>query len=673
MKQAVVSCNQIQVAAGNLALSRIKPAKSKRRWLVAFALLFVAAIALWFVFRSKAPRLSTVPGSSISVASEDLVSIPNESVAFIIGPQLKLGSKLNPYPWFDNTELSGGRKHAEEFPRIPPRELSGKLSFTQGERAVAGEGTRFLTEIDPQGKAPFFNGWLRVLGPDGKTYREAQVQSIQSDTQLTLTAPWTNASQPGASADTYHEYNSNWNNDLYVNANYYDLALCLYVLYYRTGNEEFRTAARKVADSWWLSTPVNRGQNRNFEKYGYAPRNAGLGGLMLRAMDERPEMWDWINAYTRYMFDIWLKAHARDPQLYLGVRDGAFCLLYATWLAKVLPDSFPQAANLRAQYLADVESISTQYFERLQQPDGSWVWDDPYYTDADGGTLKNIMQPFMIGMLLHALVEVHRLSNKPEVKQSVQNQIVHACKHLYSGGPFRDTKSGVDDKKWRSYWYFYHGGTTVNPRKYENGGGSPVTTQQSWEIKSERQLLATSLSAFGYAYTLTKDDSILAMGEELFDAAFGDRKDGIRNEADGTAKNYNQNYSSAPRYLVWRLQSTIAPSSPAATSSGSSDSPFTAVDAVSAALDQAVQLSKEANVVPESLDSLKAAIVDAREKYTTQMKGQGDSAVMKEFEGALEQTRIASQALRARDVQTVATRMEWTAARLDRILRALRH
>ena len=435
---------------------------------------------------------------------------------------------------------------------------------------VVGAGTQFVTEIDPKGKAPLFNGWLRVLGPDGKTYREAQVQSVQNDTQLTLTAPWTYPSQSGAASDTYHEHNSNWNNDVYVNANYYDLSLSLYVLYYRTENQEFLTAARKVADSWWLSTPVDSGRNRNFEKNAYAPRNASLGGLMLRALDGRPEMWDWINAYTRYMFDIWLKTHARDPQLYLGVRDGSFCLLYAAWLARVLPDSFPlaagkvalNAASLRSQYLSDVELLSTQYFGRLQLPDGSWRWDDPYYTDSDGGTLKNIMQPFMVGMLLRALVEVHRLTSSPKVKQSIQTQIVQACKHLYSGGPYRNTSSGLGNKKWRSFWYFYHGGTTVNPQKYESGGGSPVSTNQTWEIKSERQLIATSLSSFGYAYALTKQEPLLTMGEDLFDSAYGDRVDGIHNEADGTPKNYNQNYSSASRYLVWRLVGSAAAGSP---------------------------------------------------------------------------------------------------------------
>ena len=103
------------------------------------------------------------------------------------------------------------------------------------------------------------------------------------------------------------------------------------------------------------------------------PRHAGIGGLILRALDGRPEMWDWINAYTRYHFDLWLKRRINDSQLYYGVREGAFALHYAAWLAKTLPDSFPlqaggtatNGAALRAQYLADIEAISVQLFREV--------------------------------------------------------------------------------------------------------------------------------------------------------------------------------------------------------------------------------------------------------------------------------------------------------------------
>ena len=163
----------------------------------------------------------------------------------------------------------------------------------------------------------------------------------------------------------------------------------------------------------------------------------------------------------------------------------------------------------------------------------------------------------MAGLLLQALVDVHRLTTNSSVKSNIQSQITKACQHLYTATYRRNDSTGISNIKWRSFWYFYHGGTTVNSSKYQQGGGSATTAKAAWEIKSERQGISTLLAAFGYAYKVTGDSVYREMGEELFDAAFG-KSDGVRNEADGTAKNYNQNYRSAGRYLFWRLLSNAS-------------------------------------------------------------------------------------------------------------------
>ena len=501
-------------------------------------------------------------------ASPNLVSFPNSQVEFVIGPQLRAGSPENPHVWFDDVQLGRGLTHGSAFPSVPPMALSGTASVETGSAIVYGVGTRFLSEMDPGGPAPFFNGRLRIR--DGVTYRQVQVLSVQSDTQLTLTAPWSYSSQNAVPADTNYHDGTTWNSDVYVLANYYDLGLGLYTLYYRTGNPTYLAYARKVADSWWKSAHIKEGTVRTFDTYSYTPRNSSLGGLILRALDGRPEMWDWINAYTRYQFNNWLKTRTNDPQLYIGVRDGGFMLLYATWLAKTLPDSFPLQAGgietngavLRAQYLVDVETVSTNYFGRLQYPDGSWRWDDNYFTDDDGGQLRGVTQPFMVGLVLHALVDVHRLTTDPTIKSNVQLQITKACQYLFNAGPYRkdEAVNGLPGKRWRSFWYFYHGGTTVNPTKYENGGGSYVAAEQNWIVKSERQGISTIFSAYGYAYVITGDPAFKAMGDELFESAFGNLTDAIHNQADDSAKNYNQNYRSGSRYLAWRLGGETTPS-----------------------------------------------------------------------------------------------------------------
>ena len=505
------------------------------------------------------PQLSLTDQTS-GIALEDRVVFPNPVVEFIVGPQLKIPNKINPHKWFDDTQLKHGQRHAREFPAIPPAVLTGRVTVNSKSKIVTGIGTRFTSEVKPDDPAPFFNGRLRIREADGVTFRQVQVSSVQSDTEMTLTVPWAYASQSNALADTLYNDGNGWNSDIYINLNYYDLGLCLYVLYYRTGDSKYLEGARKVADSWWKSPHIKEGTIRTFDSFTYTPRNSSLGGLILRALDGRPEMWDWINAYTRYQFDVWVKSRIKNQQLYLGVRDGAFMLQYATWLAKALPDTFPlqtggganNGKTLRDQYLADVEAVATRYFGRLQYPDGSWRWDDPYSTDADGGTLKGITQPFMVGLLLQALVDVHRLTVDPNVKTNVQSQLTKACQHLYKTTYRKNDSTGVSQLNWRSFWYFYHGGTTVNPSKFQLGGGSAKTAKAAWEVKSERQGISTVLAAFGYAYVLTGDLAFKEMGDELFDSAFGE-SDGVRNEANGTAKNYNQNYRSAGRYLVWGL------------------------------------------------------------------------------------------------------------------------
>lgn len=83
------------------------------------------------------------------------------------------------------------------------------------------------------------------------------------------------------------------------------------------------------------------------------------------------------------------------------------------------------------------------------------------------------MQPFMIGLLLSALIDVHRATVDATVKAKVANQIFKACRHLYADGPYRKDElvPANRNKRWRAFWYFYHGGTSVNPTLFEKGGG----------------------------------------------------------------------------------------------------------------------------------------------------------------------------------------------------------
>ena len=629
---------------------------------------------------------STIP----AVPASELATFPSPQVEFIIGPQLRIGSKLNPYAWFNSTQITRGMIHGRAFPSVPPQVLSGTLTMTAGSAVVRGVGTKFLTEIDVAGPAPYYNGWLRVRETDLRTYRQVQVQSIQSNTELRLTAPYGYASQAGVQGDTLYQHPSGqWNYDQYALDNYYDLGLCLYALYYRTGDSNHLQQARKVADSWWLAGGIKGGTVRNFENT-QAPRNVSLGGLILRALDGRPEMWDWLQDYTRNMFDIWIKQRINYPKLHYGVRDGSYMLLYATWLAKVLPDSFPlqdggtatNGAALRAGFLADAEQAAVQYYGRLQYPDGSWRWDAQEFTDADGGYLVGIMQPFMVGLLLQALVDAHRASTRADVKDSIKKQLMKACRHLYQDGPYRQNDVALPGIRWRTFHYFYHGGTTVNPKKYSRGEGATATAQ--WEVASGRQLLATSIPAYGYVYQITGDESFKTMGDDLFESSFGDVTDGIHNEAAGSARNYNQNYRMGGRYIAWRVgaqQSVISnkPLPPNETlSSANSASPITVVSAaqmVVAVFSTANNLASATNLEVEQVKELVAQIEKAREAFSQEHpKDLIADRVLDELQAALKHSQNALSMLQSESgyKDDAKTRVEWATARLKRATEYLR-
>jgi hypothetical protein len=347
--------------------------------------------------------------------------------------------------------------------------------------------------------------------------------------------------------------------DNFVLLNYYDLPFSEYITYARTGDTAFQALARKCADAWWQQQSwIGEGKVRKWpDEASPPPRHASVGGLILRALDGRPELWDWINSYTRYFFDIYVLRRLNSA-LY-DLREGAFTLHYATWLAKVLPDSFPltaggtatNGAQLRAQYLADVESAAVQYFGRTQRADGAWTWNDDWLDD-DGGSLVGVMQPFMVGLLLAALCDVHELTDNATVKENVKSQITRGCRHLYSDGPYiKDQIEQVSGRRVRGFHYFYHGGTSVNPTRYEKGDiVFPWTALEAWWLPSTRQAISTILPAFGKAFQLSGDPFFKTAGDELWDAAYSG-SDGVRAMMDGTPKNYNQHARRVASYLAW--------------------------------------------------------------------------------------------------------------------------
>jgi hypothetical protein len=497
----------------------------------------------------------------------ELVDYPNPEVAFICGPQLKFNSPLNPFPWFDSTQVAQGHVQGREAPRIAPRVLTGHVSVAPNSRSVTGAGTRFRAEVDPRGPAPFYDGWFRIQ--QGNTWREVKIASVESDTQLTLASPWRFTTVNQARADTHHRdaTQASWNYDHYARATYYDTALVEYINYYRTGDPAFRDYARRIADSLWGSQYIEFGTVTEGPNH-LPPRSQAFAGLMLRALDGKSEYWDYLYRDVRATFDHWLKRNRNNATLYYDIREDGYAQLYAVMLARVLPDRYPlhgngtlkpatgmasDGARKRAALLADAEDIAVNFFGRLQKSDGSWRW------DADVGSAptdkhRNIEQPFMIGLYLESAILLHQLTTNLTVKANLRDQIVRACHHLYRD-TYRATEVVKDmpQYRWRGVWYFWGGGNVTNPRAYERGFGDRVTNGDPNVIRGVRHLNSTIHHAFGYACVITGDAAFLRMGDEIFGASFGDGTDTLRNLATVGGKEYDMTFRSSGRYLAWRL------------------------------------------------------------------------------------------------------------------------
>src|SRR5207247_3134796 len=97
----------------------------------------------------------------------------------------------------------------------------------------------------------------------------------------------------GANGEMYHSYQWLSNYDWYYRSMYYDTALAEYINSYRTSDPAFVSYARKLADSWWGSQYIYFGTVIQGPNY-LPPRSQAFAGLMLRALDGKPEYWDYL-------------------------------------------------------------------------------------------------------------------------------------------------------------------------------------------------------------------------------------------------------------------------------------------------------------------------------------------------------------------------------------------
>lgn len=578
----------------------------------------------------------------------DLVQFPSAEVEFIAGPQLKVGSGFNPVPWFDQTAISKGLEHGTNFPSSPPQHaLTGTVTATKDSKTIVGVGTRF--QRDFAGKPYTYHIFIE---DSGNVLRDYIVSSVEDDTHLSISLAWaqpTTAERRFAKA-TGDEF------DEYVNLNYYDQGLCQYVNYYRTGDQRFLTIARKITDSWWKGSFIAEGHAE--VSASLAPRNISLNGLILRAMDGRPEMWPWITSYVREQFETWVGLRVSYPGFYYGLRDPGYMLLYAANLGRVHPDP-----GVRSEFRKKALDAAVKLYARLQSSDGG------FYFDLDN--ITKTTQPFQVGLLAEGLIAIHRLTGDETVKRVILKSAEHQYSRCYNA------------KGWRGMYYFVGGKTRDKNESCEAGCGAAANSYppaDPGQISEVRQLNGTTIHQFGYAYLISGENKYRQWGDDILDATFSGR-DGHRGLAAARAKEYDESYRSGGKYLAWRLAggtaslpNTVSAARPIVEVSSQlrpqpTPEPSDDPSGIASALNEAVRLAKTTPSESE-VDGLLTQIQKTSQELKASLPTTSSSEeVQRELEAAESHLQTALAIIRKTGPpEDSKVRLTWAAARLKRAL-----
>jgi hypothetical protein len=323
-----------------------------------------------------------------AVASDDngVVITANPTVDVILGPLIRYGA--NPWPWYDDRHKAAADMQIANLSRyylnqdgLPYWDVpgTGTVTVTTGSTEVSGAGTAFTTTFcqgpgsvtTPKSGATIIVWYPTTYGGQQTTGRQiVPISSCTDDTHMTLTKPWGEVSD-GSGLNYLYGNDNVWGMWIYGPApqNYYDNVMGFYSLYYRTGIDDYLTAARRLADLWWRIPNTDRGRmlgdNSLNAEYTFPPRSQSTTGLVLRALDGKPEMWAGLHkAWDRWMW------YLDIPDASWGVwdlREMGYHLTFVSLCGLFDPDE---------TYRNTCRAAVSRSFERVWTPlrasDGGW-------------------------------------------------------------------------------------------------------------------------------------------------------------------------------------------------------------------------------------------------------------------------------------------------------------
>ena len=326
----------------------------------------------------------TVDDGAVETDDNGLVITHNPAVDTLLGPMVQWGA--NPWPWMDNRHQYDANVQIANMDTYYGAWWDvadpGTVSVTTGSVTVTGVGTTFTTTFCNGPSSPTTPKpglamvvWYSTANPSipSETGRRMTgVQSCQSDTQLTMTDVW--AYDVAAGSGLSYSDNSNYGTWAYniAPANYYDNVAAFYALYYRSGIVDYLNAARKLADRFWECPETDRG-----ESYVYTPnsthgnwpnRSSSVMGLVLRALDGRPDMWIGLEKMFLYYGYYGFSGYTASvlPALW-DVREAAYGLASVAYCALYDIDS-AYASTCQGW----MNSTISNFFTTARFSDGSW-------------------------------------------------------------------------------------------------------------------------------------------------------------------------------------------------------------------------------------------------------------------------------------------------------------
>lgn len=161
--------------------------------------------------------------------------------------------------------------------------------------------------------------------------------------------------------------------------NYYDVAIGLYRLYYRTGNATYLTLARAYADVNWQWN-LDHGYRRVY------PRASAMISQFFRALDGHPErfpgLYNWITLQVPLWADNSLSPHNDN-------REAGYMLWDIALGAKTDPD-----LTRHTQYCSWLATY-TNIWNTVQAPDGSWPEEEYWINQSYVSAPKAFSAPFL--------------------------------------------------------------------------------------------------------------------------------------------------------------------------------------------------------------------------------------------------------------------------------------